>query len=102
MSNLFSIVELNIKPQERDAYMDALRALISDSRTTGAIVSHKLHIAPHNPSKCVVTVRWASKDAMSDYQNGDLIKNFMNETAFCLADPSIYKTFTIESEQTLL
>ncbi|WP_319774316.1 antibiotic biosynthesis monooxygenase family protein [Breoghania sp.] len=102
MSNLFSIVEITIKPQQRGAYLDPLRELLRKGATSGAFLSQKIHINPRKPSTVVVTLRWTSEEAMRAFQNSDLIHDFLNETAGCLAGPSIYKTFTIESEQTLL
>ena len=102
MKELFSIIEIDIRPQHREAYLEAARALIDKHREDPGLIRHEIHVSPENPCHCVVTIAWRDEEALRAHFESSSLKDYMRATAHCVARPSVYRTYSVETEQTLL
>ncbi|MDJ0932583.1 antibiotic biosynthesis monooxygenase [Breoghania sp.] len=102
MTDLFTIIEIRIKPPHREAYLQAARAFLDKRRVNDDWTHHTTHIDAADPCHCVITVRWHDEDKMKAHFTSSELKAFSAETESYLAQPAIYRTFTIEIARTLL
>lgn len=102
MTRLFSIIELESKPQHRESLLEHARTLIDHGKANAEIISHEIHIGSHNPCRMIVTIRWRDEEALKAHYDSPSLRAYLQKTTSYLAHPSIHRTFRIDSEQTLL
>ncbi|WP_170122160.1 putative quinol monooxygenase [Breoghania corrubedonensis] len=102
MKELFSIVEVDLKPQYREVYLEAARAMIDAHRADPGLIAQAIHVSPTDPGHCIITIAWRDAHALKAHCDSQSLKTFLKETAPFVARPSIMRTYSIEKEQTLL
>ena len=102
MTRLFSIIDLESKPQYRAQLLEHARSLSDHWKGKDGIISHEIHIDPRNPCRMIVTIRWRDEEALKAHADSASLRAYQQKTTSYLAQPSIHRTFKIDSEQTLL
>ena len=102
MTKLYSIIQIDTKPEYREAFLRAARELIDRLQDDPGRLEHAIHASPSNPCQWIVTIRWRDEEAVAAHFASRHLKDYMKETAPYVAQPSFYRTFTIETEHTLL
>ncbi|MEI2387315.1 antibiotic biosynthesis monooxygenase [Breoghania sp. JC706] len=102
MTKLYSIIQIDTKPEYREAFLRAARELIDRLQDELGRLEHAIHASPTTPCQLIVTIRWHDKEAMAAHFASRHLQDYLKETAPYVAQPSVYRTFTIETEHTLL
>lgn len=103
MSRVFSTIDIKLKPEHRDAYLDAVRDLIvRDHAEQEDLISYELYQDPDDPCHCLITLCWNDERAHQAYMQSAGLKAFFEETQAYLAEAVLSRFFSVKSEQSLL
>jgi quinol monooxygenase YgiN len=98
---IYVIATAHVRPESRDAYLDAARACIAATRKEEGCLDYELHQSVTEPTRFVFVERWTSREALAAHFKADHLQTFRGVAKACITQPTVVEIIAPESVEKL-